>query len=205
LSVDAAIPIVILAGGEGQRMGGHKPLRILGEQRLIDHAMAMARRWSAVRAVAVRQGTRLPISDDIEILIDRESNGGPLSGIASALAFTMAQNAVHVLIFPCDMPFLPDDLLARLWEGIGDAAIAMPRCGGQMVPVCGLWRAEALNDLPRYLATGRRSPIGFAQMLGAVLVDWPDSAAADFANINDAADLAMAAARLIQKSRTSTS
>ena len=49
------IAVVILAGGEGNRIGGAKPLRVLRGKRLIDRAEALARQWSDIIAVAVRE------------------------------------------------------------------------------------------------------------------------------------------------------
>ena len=38
--------IVILAGGEGRRIGGGKPERLLGGETLLDRALRSARDWS---------------------------------------------------------------------------------------------------------------------------------------------------------------
>ena len=48
------VAVVILAGGEGTRIGGGKPLRRLAGERLIDHALRTAHGWSNMVAVAVR-------------------------------------------------------------------------------------------------------------------------------------------------------
>jgi molybdopterin-guanine dinucleotide biosynthesis protein A len=40
------VRIVILAGGEGRRIGGGKPMRMLGGETLLDRALAIGRRWS---------------------------------------------------------------------------------------------------------------------------------------------------------------
>jgi molybdopterin-guanine dinucleotide biosynthesis protein A len=50
--------VVVLAGGEGRRMGGRKPLRAFGGGTLIGHAVALARTWSSTVAVAVRSRAR---------------------------------------------------------------------------------------------------------------------------------------------------
>ena len=87
--------IVILAGGEGRRIGGGKPARLLGGQSLIDRAIARAWSWSVPVLVAAREGG--DIGDDPAV-------EGPLGGVAAALAL-----GGDVLTIPCDMPFLPDD------------------------------------------------------------------------------------------------
>jgi len=106
------IAVVILAGGEGSRLGGGKPLRILGGERLIDRAVRQARMWSATLAVAVRDAAQVR-GCKVEMIQDREDVEGPLGGLASALQFAIARECELLLIIPADMPFLPDDLLNR--------------------------------------------------------------------------------------------
>ena len=171
--------IVILAGGEGRRIGGGKPQRLLGGETLLDRALRRARTWSGDVLVAAREGG--DIADDPAI-------EGPLGGLATALA-----SGGDVLTIPCDMPFLPDDLPARL---ASDATVTVAASGGHLHPVCALWKAEAQDSLPAYLATGRRSLKGFAQAAGYEAVEWPAEPFDPFFNINDEAALARAEALL---------
>ena len=171
--------IVILAGGEGRRIGGGKPQRRLGGLTLLDRALRRARDWSDEVLVAAREGG--DIRDDPAV-------AGPLGGLAAALAL-----GGDVLTIPCDMPFLPDDLPARL---ASDAAATVAASGGRLHPVCALWKGEAAEGLPAYLATGRRSLTGFAEAVGCRVVDWPAAPVDPFFNINDDADLRRAEALL---------
>jgi molybdopterin-guanine dinucleotide biosynthesis protein A len=171
--------IVILAGGEGRRIGGGKPQRLLGGETLLDRALRRARSWSEEVLVAAREGGE--INDDPAI-------EGPLGGVAAALAA-----GGDMLTIACDMPFLPDDLAARLQS---DATVTAAASGGHLHPVCALWKAKAREALPAYLATGRRSLIGFAEAAGYGAVEWPTEPFDPFFNINDEADLARAEALL---------
>jgi molybdopterin-guanine dinucleotide biosynthesis protein A len=164
--------IVILAGGVGRRMGGGKPARMLGGETLLDRALRRARSWSEEVLVAAREGGDLRDDPAIE---------GPLGGIAAALAL-----GGDVFTIACDMPFLPDDLVARLRS---DAAVTVAASGGRLHPVCALWKAEALDALPAYLATGRRSLTGFAEAAGYQAVEWPIEPLDPFFNVNDETDL----------------
>jgi molybdopterin-guanine dinucleotide biosynthesis protein A len=38
------VSVVVLAGGEGRRIGGAKPLRLLAGERLVDRALHQARK-----------------------------------------------------------------------------------------------------------------------------------------------------------------
>jgi molybdopterin-guanine dinucleotide biosynthesis protein A len=167
--------IVILAGGEGRRIGGGKPGRMLGGETLLDRALRRARSWSDNVLVAARVGGDIQDDPAIE---------GPLGGVAAALAL-----GGDVLTIACDMPFLPDELPARLTS---DAAATVASSGGRLHPVCAFWKIEAADGLPAYLATGRRSLTGFAEAVGCRAVEWPAEPFDPFFNINDAADLARA-------------
>lgn len=180
--------VVILAGGEGRRMGGGKPQRRLGGRTLIEYAVERARSWSTEVAIALRTPDQVG-GPDLPLLIDPPGLEGPLGGLASALGFGRGT----VLTIPCDAPFLPDDLPDRLAAALPGHAAALAASGGRVHPVCGLWRTEALAQLPAYAASGRRSLIGFAEAIGFAAVEWPRC---HFFNINSPEELAEAEARL---------
>lgn len=193
------IAIVILAGGEGRRIGGGKPLKLLGGERLIDRAEALARQWSDRVAVAVRAPEQIAGSG-LKCVLD-EPIEGPLAGLAAALRFARDEGFEAVLTIPADMPFLPADLERRLSAAIGDATAAIAKSGGELHPVCGLWRLSAADALPEYLRSGRRSLKGFAEAIGFHGVEWPNEPNDPFRNINSAADLAAAERLLPVRSR----
>lgn len=171
--------IVILAGGEGRRIGGGKPQRLLGGITLLERALRRAQSWSDEVFVAARDGGDIADDPTVE---------GPLGGVAAALALGR-----DVLTIPCDMPFLPDDLPVRLRS---EAAVTLAASGGRLHPVCALWSAEAAAGLPAYVAAGRRSLTGFAEAVGCEAVEWAIEPFDPFFNINDSADLARAEALL---------
>ena len=186
--------VLVLAGGEGSRIGGGKPLRRLGGETLASRAVAAARNWSDDVRVAVRSPGALGALD-AEELSDDPAVEGPLGGLAAGLRFARGAAREAVLVIPCDMPFLPADLAPRLAGGIGEAAAAVASSGGHLHPVCALWRVEALDRLPDYLATGRRSLHGFAEAVGHVVIEWPVAPSDPFFNINSEADLRAAQSR----------
>jgi len=193
--MSSAIPTVILAGGQGSRIGGSKPRTLLGGERLIDRALKIAAVYSATIAVAVRDPSQVsPV--DARILADDPSIEGPLSGLAAALRFARALDREMVLVIPADMPFLPADLLDRLAAEIGSEGCAIAASGGSLHPVCGLWRTQALERLADFLETRRRSLRGFAKSVGFVAVEWPAEPTDPFFNINSSDDLAAAERRL---------
>lgn len=184
-------PTVILAGGEGRRMGGGKPMRLLKGRTLIEHAVSLARNWSEEVAVAVRDASQV---GDVgaPLILDRKNIPGPLGGLVAAMEWACENGYDRVLTIPCDAPCLPADLANRL-----DGALA-PGCGAAVAmsesrahPTCALWRTDVLADAVRMAAVGQRSLHGLANAVDCVFVDWPDVVDA-FLNVNTPAELAAA-------------
>jgi molybdopterin-guanine dinucleotide biosynthesis protein A len=176
-------------------MGGGKPLRTLGGERLIDRALAQARGWSDLVAVCVRDPAQvLPI--DAALLPDEPGIGGPLAGLVSAMRFADSNGRALLLTIAADTPFLPGDLLERLLAEIGDCSCALASSGGRLHPVCGLWRTSGFDEVGDYLATGRRSVRRLAERLGYRSVEWPIGTADPFFNVNSGEDLRAAEAML---------
>jgi molybdopterin-guanine dinucleotide biosynthesis protein A len=106
-------------------------------------------------------------------------NIGPLGGIAGALSYARDQGFTSVLTIACDMPVLPDGLLAALARG------APAYCPD--APVLGHWNTASMEALLEHIATSpRRSVRGWAAAIGAA----PIAAPAPIPNINTPEDIA---------------
>lgn len=186
--MSGSVPVVVLAGGQGSRIGGGKPLRRLGGERLIDRAIRLASLWSGDICVAAGMAQGF---DDLPVglLQDEPEMPGPIGGLAAALDHARGIGYESVLTIACDTPFLPADLLARLSSATGDSMAALAASGGRLHPACALWRSAAHHALPAYVATGRRSLQGFAEHVGFAIVEWAADPLDPFFNINDEAQL----------------
>lgn len=185
--------IVIAAGGSSSRMGGDKPSRILGGKRLIDWMVDWATRHSDAVALSMRDkghdwGTGLPV------LTDAHRGIGPISALASAMNGAVASSRTAVLLIGCDMPFLPNNLLARLRSGLAGNAAVLPVSAGRLHPMAGLWRADP-TSIEAWIAKGGQSLWGYARHVGMAEVVWTD-VPDPFANINDPLALNAAEERL---------
>lgn len=112
---------------------------------------------------------------------------GPLAGLAAGLSASATEWLACV---PCDSPHLPEDLVARLWQGLQTAGsrLAVARVEGQMQPTFMLCHRALHSDLLDYLAAGERRVGGWCRRQGAVEVDFSDPAA--FRNMNTPGELA---------------
>lgn len=185
------IAVVILAGGEGRRIGGDKPLRLLAGRTLLSRALDQARKWSDSIAIAARSSAQLG-GADVRWLADDSAIEGPLGGLSAGLRFAQDQGSDALLTIPADMPFLPADLAPKLARALSGSTAALASSEGRLHPVCGLWSPAAMLQLDSFVGTGRRSLTGFAQMCGHVTVDWATSPIDPFFNINRPEDLELA-------------
>ena len=112
---------------------------------------------------------------------------GPLAGLHCALS---AARQPRVATVPCDSPFLPADLVARLDTALQarQAQLAIARTGNQPHPVFCLCRRDVLPHLTRFLAGGGRKIDAWYATLRVVEVAFDDEADA-FSNINTPEEL----------------
>ncbi len=186
----SAVTGVILAGGQGRRMGGvDKGLQRLRGRPMI--AWVLERIAPQVDEVLInanqnqdayaRFGPRV-VGDRIGGFV------GPLAGLHAGLAA-----ATHPLVVtvPCDSPFLPADLVARLRGALerADADVAVARTGTQPHPVFSLVHARVAANLAAFLERGGRKIDAWYAALVVIEVPFDDEAAA-FSNINTRDELA---------------
>jgi molybdopterin-guanine dinucleotide biosynthesis protein A len=181
---------VVLAGGQGSRMGGvdkglqpfrGKPMVAHVVERLapqVDEILINANR----NAEAYGQFGYRVIADEIE------GFAGPLAGFERGLAHATGDLVVTV---PCDSPFLPADLVARLRDALesGGAELAVARTGAQAHPVFSLMRRGVHASLTQFLSSGQRKIDKWYAALKVVEVAFDDEADA-FLNINTREELA---------------
>jgi molybdopterin-guanine dinucleotide biosynthesis protein A len=107
---------------------------------------------------------------------------GPLAGLHRGL--TEAANDL-VATVPCDSPFLPGDLIARLRAALERerAEIAVAKTGDQPHPVFCLCRRSVLPGLTAFLAAGGRKIDAWYANLKVIEVAFDDNPGA-FSNIN---------------------
>ena len=115
---------------------------------------------------------------------------GPLAGLHAGLQ--AASNPLVVTV-PCDSPFLPLDLVARLKQQLSQNEIAVAKTGRQPHPVFALVRRSVLPHLERFLAGGGRKIDAWYATLSVVEVSFDDQPDA-FRNINTLDELSEAAA-----------
>lgn len=178
---------VILAGGQGRRMGGEdKGWVVFRGQPLIHHVMQCLSAQvdhlviNANRSIARYQGLGVSVLTDLDTGFQ-----GPLMGMATGLYHAQTD---WVLCVPCDTPDLPSDLAVRLWQAAqsAQAPIAAAHDGERLQPAVVLLQRDLLPSLQRFLAEGGRKVERWLSLSHYVTVSFP---ASHFINLNSPEDL----------------
>ena len=186
---------LILAGGQGRRIGGDKALRLLGGKPLLGHAIARATPQVGPLAISANGPARLA-DFGLPILADSVPGfAGPLAGILAGMDWAAALGLASIASFPCDAPFFPRDLVSRLAEARRreGAVLACARSGGRRHPVFALWPTELRAALRVALTDdGIRRVADWCARYPVATVDFPMAPFDPFFNVNTPNDLAEA-------------
>ncbi len=186
---------VVLAGGQGRRMGGvDKGLVPLDGRPMVAHVLERLSPQVADVLINANQNADRYAAFGHPVVADEIAGfAGPLAGLHAALAHAAREFVVTV---PCDSPFLPADLVARLGAALAaaKAQLAVAKTFDQPHPVFCLVRRDVLAHLAAYLTGGGRKIDAWYATLAVVEVPFDDEADA-FRNINTADELAAATRR----------
>jgi molybdopterin-guanine dinucleotide biosynthesis protein A len=183
---------IVLAGGQGRRMGGvDKGLVELDGRPLVAHVLARLAPQVADVLINANQNFERYAAFGAPVVSDAINGfAGPLAGLHAGLSHATRE---YVVTVPCDSPFLPADLVARLAaaRAARDAELAVARTFDQPHPVFALVKRDVLPHLAAFLEAGGRKIDAWYATLRVTEVAFDDEAEA-FCNINTAAELAAA-------------
>lgn len=201
---------VILAGGQGSRMGGADKalLRVQG-QTLI--ARAIERLSPQVANLAINANGDATRFNDMGLPVVADSIAGfpgPLAGVLAGLDWAAAQGADTIVTVAADTPFFPCDLVPRLQmasEGMAYPLVlaTTPRgteqtrsMTGKAIrhPTFGLWPVDLRDDLRRFVESGQGKVVLWTEQHGGREALFPN-AGDPFFNVNTPDDLAAAEQR----------
>ncbi|MCF8179469.1 MAG: molybdenum cofactor guanylyltransferase [Sulfuritalea sp.] len=180
---------VVLAGGQGRRMGGvDKGLQDLNGRPMIQWVLdRLAPQVDAIR-ISANQNLLRYGEFGYPVFSDRVPDfAGPLAGLHAALAETESPLVATV---PCDSPLLPSDLVHRLHAALSakKADLAVARTGSQVHRAFCIVRRELLPQLEAFLDTGERKVGLWHATLNIVEVAFDDQPES-FGNINTLEEL----------------
>ena len=179
---------LVLAGGMGRRMGSiDKGLVEFRGKPMVAHVIN--RLAPQVETLVINANRSLVEygSFGCPVISDEVSGfAGPLAGLHAGLKHCATP---FIITAPCDSPFLPTDLVLRLYEALKEniAELAVAKTGDQAQPVFALYSATLLPSLTQFLESGGRKIDAWYSAHRVIEVPFADESA--FANINTIAEL----------------
>ncbi len=186
-ALDGMVTGLILAGGRGTRMGSvDKGLQTFRGMPMALHVLH--RLNDQVDDVMINANQNLAAYEAFGVPVWPDAMTGfpgPLAGLQTGL---MHCETPYLVTAPCDSPFLPSDLVARLAQALqaAHADVAIAVTGGadslQPHPVFCLAKTSLLQHLSDYLQQGGRKVDAWFSTLAVARVHFADEQA--FRNIN---------------------
>ena len=215
VEVSAAIAPIgfILAGGKSSRFGGQEKCSCnLSGRPLLGHVLD--RLSPQVGEVVLNANGDPGRFGDFGLTVISDAPGaglGPLGGLLACLEWAAAHRPGRraIVTVPCDTPFLPGDLVARL-VAAAEIEASRPACAtgrDGLHPVIGVWPVALASALRRFLFDEHgRKTAEWARRCGAEPVSFPGPddglpAVNPLFNINTPEDLHAAEALISGKAR----
>ncbi|MCK4834705.1 MAG: molybdenum cofactor guanylyltransferase [Gammaproteobacteria bacterium] len=181
---DTKISCIILAGGEGKRVGGvDKGLLEYKDKPLIEHMInILAPQVEEIVISANRNIERYKSYTSKVIADESEHYRGPMAGIAAALPHC---NHDWVLIVACDTPFLPANIVDTLLQGHNDSYLHIAEADDKLQLVMLLHRTLH-PSLQKSLDENQLRLMQWAKSQQPEIINFQDSAL--FKNFNNDTD-----------------
>ena len=189
---------VILAGGQAQRMGGCDKglIKLLGKP-LVEYVIRALKPQVAEMIINANRNRERYAAYGYPIIADlMDGFYGPLAGMASAM---QAAKTPYIVTTPCDSPFVPSDLVKRLYGGIEEQAaeIAVAHNGERLQPVFALLDRNLQSSIIAYLKRGERKIDRWYEEHRLTIVDFSDQPNT-FVNVNTPEDVETVESKLMQ-------
>lgn len=182
------ITAIVLAGGKSRRMEeNNKGLQLLSNKPLYCHVIDQIKPQVDIIIISANNNLDDYKQSGYTVVQDKLSGFlGPLAGIYSGLSHSKTDWA---LIVSCDTPFLPKNLVQRLWLGAQGHVAAYVNDGEKDHPTILLIHTSQMENIANYLQNGDRKLMLFLNSIKAAVVSFSDNPNA-FININTLDELA---------------
>ena len=189
--MNPAVTGLILAGGQGRRMGGvDKGLQQFRGRRLVDHVYERLAPQVGGVIINANQNHDDYRSFGVRVVSDAIGGfAGPLAGLhAGLVGVAPAVSRLGALRFAVSCPRIWSNACTSALDDTG-AELAVAKTGDQPHPVFSLVRRSVLEHLTDFLKDGGRKIDAWYATLNVVEVAFDDEAEA-FSNINTLEELA---------------
>jgi molybdopterin-guanine dinucleotide biosynthesis protein A len=180
---------VVLAGGDGSRIGGDKPGAILAGKTLGDRALDVLESAFEEVVLSVEYGASGACGR--RIVRDQRHGLGPLAALEAVLE---AFDARSVFLLACDLPMVDRRVVERIARAAtaaraAEATATIGASGGRCQPLCGVYSADCLEVVRERLDSRQLSMHGLLGVLTVKEVDLDDLGSNLLMNVNRTEDL----------------
>lgn len=167
---------IVLCGGQSRRMGVPKAglpwkgTHLLGT--VAERLEPVCHTLIAVGSLEERLAADLQRcwSGRLVLALDEHTGCGPLEGIRIGLQ-AAREFADAAFVTPCDTPELHPDLVAALFDKLGDADAVIPCRAGRVYGLTAIYHTRLLPELNRRVAAGQLRVADLADLPNACRVD----------------------------------
>ncbi len=171
------ITYLILAGGQGQRMGGtDKGLMLWQNKPMIEHILNHINAPANKIIISANRNLKTYKNYADNVIQDNTNNTsgdyqGPLAGILSAMQVCTTP---YLLCLPCDSPEPPDNLLNNLWDCLHKQNKESALChdGERLQPLFSLLSCQHKPLLYDFLQQGQRKVHDFISLIDPAICDF---------------------------------
>lgn len=137
----SAVTGIILAGGQGKRMGADKGLVHFAGKPLVQYAIDLLMPFCG--RILISSNNPMYDHFGFKVVRDEFSKAGPMAGIASCLRTSETDGN---LVVSCDMPLLEPVVVQTILKNVGDSVFCVPSDGmGRIEPLCAYYSRQSLN------------------------------------------------------------
>lgn len=185
-SFDPSAPVspvvgIILAGGEGSRLGGtDKAMLALEGRPFLARVVAAVEPSVGEIVVVAAAGRRIDPAAcaagvPLRVVNDTIAGGGPLAALADGLRGAVLSGAAIAVVASCDVPRLSPGVVRLIVESLlakgGSCDWAVPEVGGHPQVLVSAIRTTTLPAVESHLASGRRDVRGLLAKVRACRID----------------------------------
>ena len=158
---------IILAGGQGSRMGRDKTLMLYQGETMVERTVRELRQAVDEIVIVVKDKLKYHIPGVVEIP-DIYPGMGPLGGIHAGLS--QINNRVGFVI-GCDLPFFTSRLASFLLGRSPGYDVVVPKVNNYWEPVCAVYSQGCIGPIEKCLQSGIRRVCAFYPDVRVLEVD----------------------------------
>lgn len=187
--MEYSIAAYILAGGKSSRMGQDKGLISLNDKPMVSYTLNLCEEigYSPILVASQEEYTALGYPVIKDLIHDK----GPMGGLYTALEHNNNQ-ATYILLFSCDMPFIPKDAIIKLVEAVNDQPVIVSEFMNDINPLFALYHKDLREQVKLNIEKGHLKMKDFIENLNHDKIDMEDLVLQTphrFSNINTPEDL----------------